>query len=93
MTREPEGFEVGFNEAMGDWYVMHRQWKGDVLHRNILAERYESEEEASNAAAAMQASLRRFLELPDQVPLLPGHGPQTTVGRERASNPFLVGLT
>jgi glyoxylase-like metal-dependent hydrolase (beta-lactamase superfamily II) len=40
--------------------------------------------------AAMQASLRRFLELPDPVPLLPGHGPQTTVGRERASNPFLV---
>ncbi len=39
--------------------------------------------------AAMQASLARFLMLPDEVPLLPGHGPQTTVGRERSSNPFL----
>jgi len=39
--------------------------------------------------AAMQASLARFLTLPDEVPVLPGHGPQTTVGRERASNPFL----
>ncbi len=38
---------------------------------------------------AMQASLRRFLALPDEVPVLPGHGPDTTVGRERASNPFL----
>jgi glyoxylase-like metal-dependent hydrolase (beta-lactamase superfamily II) len=38
---------------------------------------------------AMQASLRRFLELPDAVPVLPGHGPETTVGRERSTNPFL----
>ena len=38
---------------------------------------------------AMQGSLRRFLELDDVVPVLPGHGPDTTVGRERASNPFL----
>jgi hydroxyacylglutathione hydrolase len=41
---------------------------------------------------AMRTSLRRFLELPDAVPVLPGHGPQTTVGRERASNPFLQEL-
>jgi hydroxyacylglutathione hydrolase len=24
--------------------------------------------------------------------VLPGHGPTTTIGRERASNPFLQGL-
>jgi glyoxylase-like metal-dependent hydrolase (beta-lactamase superfamily II) len=41
---------------------------------------------------AMMTSLRRFLELPDGLRTLPGHGPETTVGRERASNPFLVGL-
>jgi hydroxyacylglutathione hydrolase len=41
---------------------------------------------------AMQESLRRFLTLPDGLRTLPGHGPETTVGRERASNPFLVGL-
>lgn len=41
---------------------------------------------------AMRASLRRFLTLPDELPVLPGHGPDTTVGRERASNPFLAGL-
>src|SRR6266545_4337479 len=41
----------------------------------------------------MVASLAgRFLTLPDEVEVLPGHGPRTTVGRERASNPFLVGL-
>jgi hydroxyacylglutathione hydrolase len=41
--------------------------------------------------AAMEASLRRFLTLPDDLPVLPGHGADTTVGRERASNPFLSG--
>jgi len=41
---------------------------------------------------AMVRSLRRFLELPDDLRTLPGHGPETVVGRERASNPFLVRL-
>lgn len=40
----------------------------------------------------MQASLRRFLTLPDDLEVLPGHLDRTTVGRERASNPFLRGL-
>ena len=38
----------------------------------------------------MRASLRWFLTQEDAVDVLPGHGPRTTVGRERASNPFLV---
>jgi hydroxyacylglutathione hydrolase len=41
----------------------------------------------------MLASLAsRFLPLPDEMVVLPGHGPTTTVGRERAGNPFLAGL-
>jgi len=40
----------------------------------------------------MDRSLRRFLELPDPLDVLPGHGPRTTVGRERTRNPFLVEL-
>jgi hydroxyacylglutathione hydrolase len=42
--------------------------------------------------AAMRASLRRFLSLSDDLPVFPGHGAATSVGRERATNPFLVGL-
>jgi glyoxylase-like metal-dependent hydrolase (beta-lactamase superfamily II) len=34
----------------------------------------------------------KILVLPDGTLLYPGHGPHTTVGRERVSNPFLVSL-
>jgi hydroxyacylglutathione hydrolase len=41
----------------------------------------------------MRASLRdKILVLDDDTVVLPGHGPRTTIGRERASNPFLHGL-
>ncbi len=40
--------------------------------------------------AAMIESLRRvILPARDDLVVLPGHGPQTTIGAERASNPFL----
>jgi glyoxylase-like metal-dependent hydrolase (beta-lactamase superfamily II) len=43
--------------------------------------------------AAMLTSLRdKVLPLPDETMVLPGHGPSTTIGRERVSNPFLRGL-
>ena len=44
---------------------------------------------ANGDPEAMRSSLHRFLTLPDELPVLPGHGPDTSVGRERASNPFL----
>lgn len=41
----------------------------------------------------MMRTLReRILPLPEETVVLPGHGPTTTIGRERASNPFLQGL-
>lgn len=41
----------------------------------------------------MLASLRdKILVLDDSTTVLPGHGPTTTIGRERATNPFLRGL-
>ncbi|MGH2535976.1 MAG: MBL fold metallo-hydrolase [Candidatus Promineifilaceae bacterium] len=39
----------------------------------------------------LMASIRgRLLTLPDETAVLSGHGPATTIGRERRSNPFLV---
>lgn len=42
--------------------------------------------------AAILRSLARTLTLPDATVVLPGHGPQTTIGDERRTNPFLTGL-
>jgi hydroxyacylglutathione hydrolase len=42
--------------------------------------------------AAILRSLARTLTLPDETIVLPGHGPQTTIGDERLTNPFLTGL-
>ncbi|GAB3958677.1 MBL fold metallo-hydrolase [Micromonospora vulcania] len=40
---------------------------------------------------AMLTSLRdKILPLADDTVVLPGHGPTTTIGRERASNPYLI---
>jgi glyoxylase-like metal-dependent hydrolase (beta-lactamase superfamily II) len=40
----------------------------------------------------MIRSLRALLAFPDETMVFPGHGPPTTIGRERATNPFLRGL-
>jgi hydroxyacylglutathione hydrolase len=41
----------------------------------------------------IQTSLARVpLALPDETVVRPGHGPDTTIGRERATNPFLADL-
>jgi hydroxyacylglutathione hydrolase len=40
----------------------------------------------------MQSMSEKILPLSDEMSVLPGHGPTTTIGRERATNPFLVGL-
>lgn len=41
---------------------------------------------------AMHASLQRMATLPADVRVFPGHGGDTTIGRELATNPFLRGL-
>lgn len=41
--------------------------------------------------AHMEGSLQRIVEFDDDVIVHPGHGPLTTIGRERVANPFLNG--
>lgn len=40
--------------------------------------------------ALMESMRTKILVLPDETRVLPGHGPETTIGKERGSNPFLV---
>ena len=41
----------------------------------------------------LRSLARVCLTLPDDTVVLSGHGPQTTIGAERRTNPFLAGLT
>jgi len=43
-----------------------------------------------DAGGLLRAIRERLLILPDAVEVFPGHGPSTTIGRERLHNPFLA---
>jgi len=43
-------------------------------------------------ATLMDSMREKVLPLTDDTRVLPGHGPETTVGRERATNPFILEL-
>ena len=45
----------------------------------------------SDGQMLVQSIKRRVYTLPDETKLFPGHGPPTSVGRERRSNPFVRG--
>ena len=40
---------------------------------------------------ALQNNIEKILTLPDETIICPGHGPMTTVGEEKAHNPFFAG--
>jgi hydroxyacylglutathione hydrolase len=63
-------------------------WTGDLVFRDTVGR----SDFPNSDPRAMDTSLRRFLELPDELEAYPGHGPDTTVGRERRSNPWLAAL-
>lgn len=44
-----------------------------------------------NYAQLIDSIKNKLLALPDDTIVYPGHGPATTIGREKRSNPFLVG--
>jgi glyoxylase-like metal-dependent hydrolase (beta-lactamase superfamily II) len=40
----------------------------------------------------MESITGRLMRLDDRVRVVPGHGPATTIGDERRTNPFILGL-
>jgi len=43
-----------------------------------------------DTAAILRSIHHKLLALPDDTTVVPGHGPSTTIGQERATNPFLI---
>ena len=61
---------------------------GDCLFEGSIGR---SDLPGSDPAALKRTLKEVFLAWPDATRVYPGHGPATTIGRERRSNPFLTG--
>ena len=90
------GLEITVNHAPGHTpgsVVFHSDpavmFSGDLLFAGSIGR---TDLPGGDTAAMMDSLARVCLTLPDETRVLPGHGPQTTIGVERASNQFLVAL-
>lgn len=88
-VRHAPGHSLGsvvFDLAGADDAVL---FAGDVLFAGSIGRT----DLPGGSMADMEASLRKvILPMEDATVVLPGHGPQTTIERERATNPFLQDL-
>jgi hydroxyacylglutathione hydrolase len=87
-TAHTPGHSSGGVVFVGDGYV----FTGDTLFAGSIgrSDLPDSSDEGTNAYETLIASIReKLLTLPDDTIVLPGHGPATTIGREKAGNPFL----
>ena len=61
---------------------------GDTLFRRGIGR---TDLWGGDSSEIMKSLEGKLLRLPDDAVVIPGHGPKTTIGEERASNPFLAG--
>jgi glyoxylase-like metal-dependent hydrolase (beta-lactamase superfamily II) len=80
---------VTFRTPYGEQGISELMFSGDLLFAGSIGRT----DLPGGDHPTMLRSLRdRVLTLPDDVVVLPGHGEQTSIGRERATNPFLLDL-
>ena len=62
---------------------------GDVVFQGSIGR---TDLPGGSSEVLLRSIQERVLPLGDEGILYPGHGPQTTIGQERRTNPFLVGM-
>lgn len=77
------GHAPGHVVLVGDGFV----FGGDVLFQNSIGR---TDLPGGNYDQLIKSIKTKMLTLPDETIVYCGHGPATTIGAERASNPFLV---
>ncbi len=85
MNRETPGHaEEGVTYVIGNWPedAPHVAVVGDTIFAGSLASGFQSWDVLKDGVR------NQILSLPDGTVLCPGHGPLTTVGQEKANNPF-----
>jgi glyoxylase-like metal-dependent hydrolase (beta-lactamase superfamily II) len=61
---------------------------GDTLFRDSIGR---TDLPGGNGAQILRSIHEKLLALPEETVVVPGHGPSTTIGREKEMNPFLRG--
>ncbi len=61
---------------------------GDVLFAGSVGR---TDLAGGNGPLLMESIRKQLMNLPDEVEVFTGHGPSTTIGRERLTNPFVTG--
>jgi hydroxyacylglutathione hydrolase len=90
------GLKFGVRHAPGHsrgsvvFSAEEQRFSGDVLFAGSIGR----VDLPGGSMAEMTRSLREvILPLPDETVVHPGHGPSTTIARERATNPYLLDLS
>jgi glyoxylase-like metal-dependent hydrolase (beta-lactamase superfamily II) len=83
-VRHTPGHAPGHVVLVGDGVVL----AGDVLFRDSIGR---ADLPGGDMETLLASIERELLSLPDAHIVHSGHGPDTTIGRERRSNPFLTG--
>jgi glyoxylase-like metal-dependent hydrolase (beta-lactamase superfamily II) len=69
--------------------VSELMFSGDLLFAGSIGR---TDLPGGDHAAMLRSLATKVLPLADDIVVLPGHGDQTSIGRERATNPFLMEL-
>jgi glyoxylase-like metal-dependent hydrolase (beta-lactamase superfamily II) len=77
----------GAEPTAGD--VSEVMFSGDLLFAGSIGR---TDLPGGDHPTMLRSLASKVLTLPDDVVVLPGHGEQTSIGRERATNPFLLDL-
>ena len=77
---------VTFRTPYNDLQIM---FSGDLLFQGSIGR---TDLPGGDHEAILRSLANVCLPLPDETVVLPGHGSQTTIGQERATNPYLTGL-
>ena len=82
------GGSVAFRTPYDD-AVSHVMFSGDLLFAGSIGR---TDLPGGDHPTMLRTLRYKVLTLPDDVVVLPGHGEQTSIGRERATNPFLLSV-
>ncbi len=82
-------FRTPYTAPLGAAEVSEVMFSGDLLFAGSIGR---TDLPGGDHPTMLRSLTEKVLPLADDVVVLPGHGEQTSIGRERATNPFLLDL-